>query len=178
MTTEDIRNMLAVLKQAYPSSFKDLNEEDVRNTVKLWKMFFEHEDTNVVNAAVIALIGSRKEGFTPTIGEICEKIRELKAPDERTDQDAWALVSKACRNGYYGYQEEFDKLPPDVQRAVGRAEQLREWSLVDEETLGTVVASNFRRTFRTIAQREQDLLRIPQSMREKLQGTAVKELEA
>lgn len=168
MTTDDIRNVLAFLKQAYPSSFRDMNEEDARNTVKIWKMFFEHEDAGIVNAAVVALIGSRKEGYTPTIGEICEKIRELKNPDAMTEQDAWALVAKACRNGYYGYKEEFEKLPPDVQKAVGAPEQLRAWALIDEDELETVTASNFRKAYRTHIQREQEMQRLPSAMREQL----------
>lgn len=170
MTTEDIRNLLAVLKQAYPSSFKGIGEEDTKGTIRLWKMFFDQEETAIVNAAVVSLIGSRKEGYTPTIGEICEKIRELKAPDELTEQDAWALVSKACRNGYYGYRDEFEKLPPAVQRVVGAPEQLKAWSMVDQDELETVTASNFRKAYRTHVQREQEMERLPSAMREQLRA--------
>lgn len=170
MTTEEIRTMLAVLKSAYPSSFKSWEEEDVRGTVKVWKLFFEHEDAAIVNAAVVSLIGSRKEGYTPTIGEICEKIRELKAPDELTEQDAWALVSKACRNGYYGYHDEFEKLPLAVQQVVGAPEQLKAWSMVDQDELETVTASNFRKAYRTHVQREQEMERLPSAMREQLRA--------
>ena len=177
MTTEEIRTVLAVLKRTYPSSFKDMTEEDVRETVKLWKMMFEHEDVAMVNAAVVALISTRTVGYTPVIGEICQKLRELKAPDSMSDQDAWSLVSRACRNGYYGYQEEYNRLPPDVQKAVGRPEQLHEWSLVDSDTLETVVASNFRKTYKTVLQRQEDLLRIPDSVRERLYGANAHLLE-
>lgn len=178
MTTEEIRTVLAVLKTAYPSSFKDLSDNDVRETVKLWKVMFEHEDVALVNAAVVALISSRTVGYTPAIGEICQKLRELKAPDFMNDQDAWSLVSRACRNGFYGYQEEFDRLPPDVQKAVGRPEQLHEWALIDSDTLETVVSSNFRKTYKTVLQRKEDLLRIPDSVRERLYGANTKRLES
>ena len=178
MTTEEIRTVLAVLKRAYPSSFKDMTDEDARETVKLWKMMFEHEDVAMVNAAVVALISTRTVGYTPVIGEICQKLRELKAPDSMSDQDAWSLVSRACRNGYYGYQEEYNRLPPDVQKAVGRPEQLHEWSLVDSDTLETVVASNFRKTYKTVLKRQEELLRIPDIVRERLYGAKTKRLES
>ena len=169
MTTEEIRNTLAFLKQAYPGSFRDMTAEDARNTIRLWKTFFENEDANIVSAAVIALIGSRKEGFTPTIGEICEKIREIRSPNTLSEQDAWALVAKACRNGSYGYKEEYEKLPPIVQEVVGAPEQLKAWALVDIDELETVTASNFRKSYRARIQRQEELMRIPESIRKKLE---------
>ena len=178
MTTEEIRNVLAILKQAYPSSFKDISEEDARGTIKLWKLMFENEDPSMVNAAVISLIATRTVGYTPTIGEICQKLRELKQPSARTEQDAWSLVSRACRNGYYGYEEEYKRLPPDVQKAVGRPEQLKEWALIDGDTLESVIASNFKRAYRVILQREEDLLRIPASIREALPKPELNLLES
>lgn len=168
MEKKDIREVLQLLRVAYPSSFKDMTTDAYTDTLKLWWMMFSGEDVNLLRAAVIALIGSRQAGYTPTIGEVSEKLRELKHPDDMTDQEAWTLVSRACKNGYYGYLEEYKKLPESIQRAVGRPEQLREWSQIDEETFETVTASNFKRTYRTLKQRQEEFLRIPESVREKL----------
>lgn len=183
MTKKEIVNVLAILKVAYPSSFKGMDDSEYRDTLKLWYMILGGEDAAMVNAAVTALIATRREGYTPTIGEVCENLRLLKQDGELTDQEAWMLVSKACRNGSYGYKEEFEKLPPNVQRAVGQAEQLREWALVDTETLETVTASNFRKTYRGLVQREEEMRRMPESVRARMKelaesaGGVVKRLE-
>ena len=172
MTTEEIRMMLAVLKQAYPHSYKDMTEEDVRGTVKLWKMMFEREDAAIVNQAVVSLLSTRTVGYTPVIGEICEEIRKIKNPTSVTAQEAWSLVRRSLRNGIYGYQEEYDKLPMDVQKAVGRPEQLREWALLNEDELDTVTASNFRKSFDVVARRQEEFERIPAAIREQLPNYA------
>lgn len=168
MTMDETKKILYAIKIAYPSAFKDVDEAGMVDTVKLWNMILGGEDATVVNAAVIALISTRLEGFTPTIGAVCEKIRELKGESNLSEQEAWTLVSKACRNGYYGFKEEFEKLPPMVQKAVGQAEQLKDWALVDSDTLETVIASNFRKTYRANVDREEQMLRIPEGMRKRL----------
>lgn len=162
MNTAETAQILGILKTAYPSSFKDA---DTKAVIALWAEMFKDEPAPIVGAAVKALIASRKEGFTPTIGEIKEKIRLISEPSVLTETEAWALVSKACKNGIYGYKEEFEKLPQDVQKAVGRPEQLREWAMMDEYTVGSVVASNFMRSYRAAAKRTEEYLQIPTEIR-------------
>ena len=82
------------------------------------------------------------------------------------------MVSKALHNGIYGYKDEFDKLPPTVQAAVGRAEQLREWAVMDIGEVESVVASNFMRSFKTIQKRERETAMIPPDVRELLTGVS------
>lgn len=46
-------------------------------------------------------------------------MRELNTPKQLNELEAWSLVEKAIRNSIYNSQEEFSKLPPLVQKAVG-----------------------------------------------------------
>ena len=80
------------------------------------------------------------------------------------------MVSRAARNGLYRCREEYDKLPPAVQKAVGDAEQLRTWAAMDEETVASVVASNFARSYRTVLAREKEALLLPQKSKDALPG--------
>lgn len=166
MNAKETAQILGILKTAYPSSFKDA---DVNAVIALWAEMFKDEPAAVVGAAVKALIASRKEGFTPSIGEVKEKIRLLSQPDMLTENEAWSLVSKACRNGLYGYKEEFAKLPPIIQKVVGRPEQLREWAMMDEYTVASVVASNFMRSYRAAEKRNEEYLQIPADVRNLLE---------
>ena len=181
MDRRETMQIFSVLKAAYPHSFKGVGKEDADAMISLWQKMFETETYEQVNAAVAALIATRKEGYTPTIGEVKERLAFAveQASGALNEQGAWALVEKACRNGLYGYREEFERLPDDVQRAVGAPEQLRAWAMMDTETVNSVVASNFMRNYRTQKQREKEFAMIPPSVQRVLSEIAEKaKLEA
>ena len=76
-------------------------------------------------------------------------------------------MAKAVRNGYYGTQEEWQKLPDEIKAIVSPA-QIRQWSVMDAERFESVVQSNFMRSWRELrAQRAQEML-LPESMRQAL----------
>lgn len=172
MTADETSKILATLKAAYPHSFKDLTRRDAEAMIELWTTMFSAESYSEVSAAIAALISTRTVGFSPTVGEVKEKLQSLMLTSTLSEQDAWALVSKACSNGIYGYKKEFAKLPPEVQRAVGAPEQLREWAKMDADTVQSVVASNFQRNYRTMQAREKEKAMLPQSVRDLIGGLA------
>lgn len=173
MTYDEATKVLGVLKAAYPHSYKDLTKKDAESMISLWAVMFADDPYATVNAAVGALIATRTAGYTPTIGEIKEQIQRLTAPTELSEQEAWAMVAKACQNGLYGYKKEFAKLPPEVQRALGAPEQLRDWAAVDLDEFNTVIASNFMRSYRTHLKREKENAILPQSIRNLIGGMAM-----
>lgn len=183
MTREETVKILALLKVAYPHSFKDITRADAEAMLDLWTMQFREDSMEFVSAAVNALIATRKDGYSPTIGEVKDQMFKLREHDGLSESSAWALVSKACGNGLYGYMEEFAKLPEEVQRAVGAPEQLKAWAMMDAETVESVVASNFMKNYRTLKKRDKDLAILPPEVRsmlssvgEKLSMEAPKEL--
>ena len=143
MNRNETTMIIATLKMAYPSSFKDITPEDASATVNLWQTLLADEPFEDVKNAVMALVSTRTAGYSPTIGEVKEKLFQLRNPHERSETEAWALVSRACRNGYYGYREEYEKLPPDVQRAVGAPEVLRQWAMIPTDELCFHSGSSF-----------------------------------
>ena len=171
MQQAEILKLLSLIEAEYPQSFKGLSEEHRKLKIELWRKEFERDDAVAVFAAVRTLMRSGRE-FAPTSGQIREKMNELSTVGTLDEAQAWALVSKACANGYYGYKKEFAKLPPEVQSALGSAEQLRAWSLVDEDTFQTVIASNFQRAYRAKAQRAKEMLQIPEEVRNVLMGVS------
>lgn len=170
MTTEETTKILATLKAAYPHSFKDLTRRDAEAMIELWTTMFSAESYAEVSAAIAALISTRTVGYSPTVGEVKEKLQSLKPVSTLSEQDAWSLVSKACSNGIYGYKKEFAKLPPEVQRAVGAPEQLREWAKMDADTVQSVVASNFMRNYRALQAREKEQAMLPPNVQQMIGG--------
>lgn len=176
MKKTEIAQLLSLIEAEYPQSFRGLSEEQRNLKLGLWEKEFENDEAMVVYAAVRTLMRSGRE-FAPTSGQIREKMTDFSDVNTLDEQQAWALVAKACSNGSYGYRTEFEKLPPTVQKAVGRAEQLRDWAAIDVDTLQTVIASNFMRSYRTALVREKEMSRIPSEVRARITGQNVRLLE-
>ena len=172
--------IMTLLQSEYPNSFVNMDKRTMQLKMNLWEKEFAADDINLVYAAV-RLYMEKPERFAPNIGQIRDNMNTLLKADtqELTDQSAWALVSKACANGLYHYREEFEKLPPEVQRAVGGPEQLRAWAKMDEETVESVVASNFKRTYRTTQERAKQVEALAPGIKDMLSGiTAGMSIEA
>ena len=165
MTREETLMVMSALKAAYPPFYKDMRREEAEGIVNLWASMFADDPVQVVLAAVKAHIATDKKGFPPHIGAIKEAIVKVTAPEEMTEQEAWGRVLKAVRNGIYGSQKEFDALPPTLQRIVGSPSQLKEWALMDGDTVNSVVASNFQRSYRARAANEREYMALPSDVR-------------
>lgn len=160
-----------VLIAAYPQFYNRSDAEDLRKAVTLWAEMFKDDDVSIVKLALKALIATDDKGFPPHIGAVKAKIRQLTQDEPLSETAAWALVSKAIRRSTYYSHEEFDKLPPVIQRVVHSPEQLREWAMAEGDSLETVIASNFQRSYREISRREQAFTALPsdiQGMTKKL----------
>ena len=165
MTRQETGQIMDILATAYPEFYNRPGSPDMGKTIKLWASMFQDDPLPVVAAAVKALIVSDVKGYPPKIGQIKEKIGMLTTPDKMTEMEAWNLVANALRNSAYGAKEEYDKLPPDVQKLVGSPNQLREWAMMDIDELQSVVASNFQRSYRVTAKRKADFMALPSDVR-------------
>ena len=164
--------VLAVLKSAYPHAFQNMTKPDGEAMLNLWMSMFIEETYEEVNAAIGALIATRTVGYSPTVGEVKEQIRKLHQHSDIDENSAWVMVSRACRNGSYHSREEFAKLPPEVQNAVGSPEQLKQWAAMDADTVESVVASNFKRAFRVQKERAAEVSKLPPQIRQMIGGFA------
>lgn len=165
MTSSETKGILAVLRAAYPNFYARMERTELMAIVNLWQRQFAEDDANAVMAAVEGLIATRTSTMPPVIGEVKEKLAELTQPKGLTESEAWALVAKAVRNGIYGYKTEFEKLPPEVQAAVGRPEQLRDWAMCETDQLQTVIASNFMRSYKIHAKRKHEFALLPEGVK-------------
>lgn len=170
MDRADTLKILSVLRGAYPAFYRDTTKREAESIANLWADMFADDDYIIVAAAVKALIASDSKGYPPVIGQIKERIRRLTEPQEMTEAEAWALVSKAVKNGLYGSKEEFEKLPADIRRIVGSPNQLRDWAMADSDSLQTVVASNFQRSYRAIAKANKEYAALPGDVKKMIAG--------
>ena len=165
MTREETIKILSVLRGAYPAFYRDITKQEAESTIGLWMSMFEEEPYELVGAAVKAFISGDGKGFPPAIGQIKERIRQITQPEEMTEQEAWSFVSKAISNSIYGSEEEFAKLPPEVQAVVHDPGQLRQWARSPADSVETVIASNFMRSFRAKQKASKEYMALPTSVK-------------
>ena len=166
MTKKEMAEILTMMQTNYPDEFKDKSDSYINGKINLWLMSFRDDNYTDVLTAVMAHINTDTNRFMPPVGVIKAKLVEIRTGDEMTPQEAWELVSRATRNSTYNSGEEFDKLPPVVQRIVGSPMQLKEWAAMEADSLQSVVASNFQRSYKVRATKEREFLALPSAVQE------------
>lgn len=160
MTIKEARKFVAVLMVTYPN-YNPIDEELAAET---WSGVTEEYTYEQVDMALRSYMKSSASSFAPVPGQIIDKIHTMTKPKELNEMEAWSLVSKAIRNSGYNSTEEFAKLPPLVQKAVGLPGQLRTWAL-DENYNEEVVSSNFIKCYRNELAKQRELQKMPQNVR-------------
>ena len=110
MNRAETLKIFSVIKANYGNHFKNMPIADANAKVELWAEMFADVDYGLVGAAVKTYIASDTSGHPPNVGQINELIRKLTQPEEMTEQEAVHLILKAASNGYYGAEQEFEKL--------------------------------------------------------------------
>ena len=166
MNEVETKKILASLTVAYPA----LADDKAIPRVRLWASMFADEPYELVNAAVKTYIASDTKGFPPAIGKIKQICLSLLESENISEAEAVSLILKATKNGVYGYEEEFAKLPPVCQRIVVNPERLKDWALLDSDEVNTVIASNLRRAYVAEKTREQEVRALPAAEYMRLKG--------
>ena len=161
MTRDETVKIIRIMCDCYPN-YKPTN---LSETVDVWNMMLEEYSYSQISTALKTYVHSDTSGFAPSIGQLLDKLHAIQNPQELNEMEAWSLVSKALRNGYYGAVEEFNKLPPLVQKAVGSPDNLRNWSQTDTNSIENVVQSNFMRSYRLVVNRENEIKKMPADVR-------------
>ena len=159
MDMKETRRILAAIQAIYPSFTKD---RDPNVLSQVWQQVFVNTPYPLVNQALNAFIATDVKGFPPTPGALNAFIRKVQQLNGPTEDDAWIKVYKAISRGLYNSQEEFDKLPPDIQRIVGSPRMPFEWAHMDSDDVNKVIAAHFKRSWRAKQELKQDFLLIPE----------------
>lgn len=130
----------------------------------MWFVMLKDYDFKIVQVGLKAYIAADTNGFAPAIGQIIGKMHDIADKHGMIETEAWAIVSKAIRNGVYHSTDEFNKLPPEIKRAVGTPEQLFIWA-TDEKYNEQVVSSNFMRSYRQVVAQKKDFEKLPSDVR-------------
>ena len=170
MTREETKRIIQIMCATYPN----WKPADLSNTVDAWHLMLEDYPYNQIAIALKAYVTSDASGFAPSVGQLIAKLNTITSTNEPSELEAWAMVSKALRNGYYGAEEEFSKLPELVQKAVGNPSNLRQWSQTDVDSIENVIQSNFLRTYRNVVKRAEEVQKMPSDIKAMIQANETK----
>ena len=177
MTKQETMAIMAILREAYPLYYRDKTKDELTASVNLWASMFAEDDPRLVQSAIKAWIATDTKGFPPVIGQIKDQMRRLSEPEQMCENEAWDIVSRAIGDSNYGSVEQFEQLPPVIQKSVGSARQLQEWAQMDASDVQTVVASNFMRSYRVKIKHEQEYNALPADIKQMLGDLEEKQTE-
>lgn len=100
MTKKEAMQVLAILKAAYPNSYKGMTKEEASGTVAVWSVQFSDVPVDIVSMAVQKLISTCK--FPPAISEVKEKI-------EAIHWEAYELLSYCAEDRKEHYRWIYEK---------------------------------------------------------------------
>lgn len=167
MTREETASMLTILKTAYPSFYSKMKARDGELTLELWSEMFRDDPVEIVKFALYKLIEGHN-GFPPDIADVKSKMREIisASTGDPTDEELWIILKKAIEKGIYDAKEEFEKLPPVLQRYCGSPETIRELATGDTDILNTVTHGQFMKQIGTMRERQKFEDELPEAVRE------------
>ena len=163
MTRENCYDILVLLQTAYPRLYANKDKSELKNAVNLWADMFFEESVETVALAVKFLIANNT--FPPSIAEIKQCIAKSKMKDKLDENQAWQRVKQALSNSVYSAKEEYDKLPSEIQQAVGSPVQLYRWALLDASEVVSFIARDFMKSYNARLQHECERLATPPDVR-------------
>lgn len=152
MTMQEVGEMLALMKTAWPNFYAKQDRESAQAAVKMWHGVLQAEHAEVVLCALHDCI--RTCTYPPVPADIHQRIQAMKNVLRPGASEAFVLLKRAAKRGYYNAEEEYATLPDACKAFLGGPSGLRDLSLLEENTLDTVTRGQFMRQYDTLVERE------------------------
>lgn len=147
------------LKGLYPQPTFMAGEE----VVQIWFELLKDFDYMTVHNAAMRYMSTYSQ--PPYPADLIRLCVQTITPAELEEAEAWSMVWKAIQRGSQHALEDFEAFPPEIQKAVGCADQLRTWA-IDENFNEAVTSSNFKRSYRQVLERKRNDAVIPFAIRQ------------
>lgn len=166
MKPNEITKLLAMAIAAYGY----MQDKEPGAIAAVWRETLSDLSFDDARAALVRHISTNR--FFPTVADIRDGAATISGSvSMMTADEGWRLVIQAARNAAYHAADEFERLPPEVQAALGSASALRELALVPESELGNERA-RFRMGWEARQHRAQHMAALPKGIRERLESVA------
>jgi len=166
MEKDDVKKLLMTMEVTFPN-FKIVPEQ-LGFTLNAWYEALKDFSSEDIAIAYQTYLNTISSPFAPSVSQLIGLVHTPREMANMDVSEAWAKVRNAISRGAYNSKEEFLKLPPLVQRAVGSAEQIHLWA-IDENYNNEVVMALFQKNYKAIVERNNVEQRLPAEAREKLE---------
>ena len=159
---EKFKILLKAMKAVYTKP-EFLPDQDAYN---VWYAMLKDLDYEVLTSSIQHHMMTSP--YPPTIADIRSGAVKFMPGNAHamTEMEAWNRARKAIGNSNYHAAEEFEKLHPIIQKAVGSPANLSEWAMMDSSTVNSVIQSNFLKSYRDALAKEKELSKLSPAMRE------------
>lgn len=166
MTRDEVVKIIFAIKNTYPNWMPNATEKDLGEVANAWSFILEDYEAVDVLYALKGYATTTNSGFAPSVNQLIDCIHKPEEASYPTEVEAWGMVRKAINNGTYNSVKCWEALPEIVQKAV-TPDNIREWASTPIDSIETVIASNFQRSYRTVVARESYEARLPHDQKEK-----------
>lgn len=157
MTVEETKKLLITINALYPN----WKVENPEATTQAWSWALADYPADGINAALQIFLKTDNAGFAPSVSQLITAMHKPNEVEQLSEGEAWNLVKSAIQDSGYHASEQFEKLPPIIQRCVGSANMLHQWSQADSDEVNTVIMSNFQRTYRAVLSKQEFTDKVP-----------------
>lgn len=171
MTKKETAIIMDILQAAYPRFYINQSPEDKKRALFLWSAMFENVNIEVCKYAVYRVIEQLK--YPPTPADVLEKIKEIQDINESTDIELWNEALKAIKEGMYFTQEKFNKLSAPVKKFFGGPSNIKEYALMDIQTVNSVIKGQFLKQIKSVIQKEEEREKLPNNIKKLLDNTNI-----
>ena len=95
MNREESIKLLALIKVAYPTAYKDMDNASKQATVNMWQNTFPTVPYPIMEMAFNRFRMASK--FPPTVAEMCEELKHLH----------WKALEESMRDAAFGRKDDF-----------------------------------------------------------------------
>lgn len=170
MTQQEVLEMLAMMRVAWPNFYAKQSREDAQVSARMWHGALREEHPEVVMCALRDCI--RTCVYPPVVADLCKRIEAMKAVSLPGAGEAFAQLKRAAKRGLYNAEEAYEALPTACKEYLGGPSGLRDLAMLDENTLETVARGQFMKQYDVLVERQRIRDGIPAEVRELLEGVA------
>lgn len=142
-------------------SFKGMSQEDTQAYLKLWQVSFKDFEYVVVANAVNEIIQSDTREFAPNVAQVKKRISKSivkKSIGQTKDGgEAWEIVLKNAKCDPHQSKVNFDKLPKNIQQALGGSYLLHDIAWCTKKDL-QYYRDRFLKEYKDVCEQELEML--------------------
>lgn len=130
MNIAETQKILALIYASFPN----FHPADPALTVQVWQKVLEPDEYQNIEDALMVYMRTDTSGFAPSPGKLHMMIAD-RMSDEIDEGEVMTMLTLASRNANYGFQEEYDRMPRELQKAIGSPTNIRNWGQMSQEQL-------------------------------------------